>query len=294
MPDTKRPTKAQRRQAKAEELRRQREHEEARRRRLTAMSIGTAVVVGIAVLVGVGLATHKKAKSGTARSLAPASVVHAATTVPTTTLDQIGPGSGVINDPTAIKASPLTKDGKPELLYVGAEYCPYCAAERWAMVVALSRFGTFKNLSITSSSPSDQYPNTPTFSFYGSTYTSQYLSFVGKEIQSNQVSGLTYARLEKLTSDEQSIFTKNTTGYPFLDFGGKYVIKSPQYSPQLIKGMTHEQVAAQLADPTSNVAKGIDGAANVMSAAICKTTNGQPAAICSSPAIQELAGRVGA
>ena len=40
----------------------------------------------------------------------------------------------------------LTADGKPLVLYVGAEYCPYCAAERCAMVQALSRFGTFSNL----------------------------------------------------------------------------------------------------------------------------------------------------
>ena len=29
---------------------------------------------------------------------------------------------------------------------MGAEYCPYCAAQRWAMIVALSRFGTFSGL----------------------------------------------------------------------------------------------------------------------------------------------------
>ncbi len=30
----------------------------------------------------------------------------------------------------------LTSGGKPQIVYMGAEYCPYCAAERWAMVVA--------------------------------------------------------------------------------------------------------------------------------------------------------------
>jgi hypothetical protein len=32
------------------------------------------------------------------------------------------------------------------MLYIGAEYCPYCAAERWPLVMALSKFGTFSNL----------------------------------------------------------------------------------------------------------------------------------------------------
>ena len=60
---------------------------------------------------------------------------------------------------------------------MGAEYCPYCAAERWALVMALSKFGTFTDLQGTTSSATDTNPSTPTFSFYGSTYTSKYLSF---------------------------------------------------------------------------------------------------------------------
>src|SRR6202043_382420 len=51
-------------------------------------------------------------------------------------------------------------DGKPEILYVGAEYCPYCAAQRWAVVTALSHFGTFSGLGTTTSSASDVDPNT--------------------------------------------------------------------------------------------------------------------------------------
>src|SRR5690348_7156130 len=29
-----------------------------------------------------------------------------------------------------VTGTPLTSNGKPELLYLGGEYCPYCAAER--------------------------------------------------------------------------------------------------------------------------------------------------------------------
>src|SRR5205823_15010475 len=42
--------------------------------------------------------------------------------------------------------------GKPEVLYIGAEYCPFCAAERWSLVYALARFGTFKGLLLSTSS----------------------------------------------------------------------------------------------------------------------------------------------
>jgi hypothetical protein len=87
----------------------------------------------------------------------------------------------------------LTANGKPLVVYVGAEYCPYCAAERWAAVIALSRFGTFSGLGQTHSSSTDVYPNTATLSFHGASYTSQYLQFQGVETQSNQPQGTGYA-----------------------------------------------------------------------------------------------------
>ena len=79
----------------------------------------------------------------------------------------VGPG---VNSPTTIANAPsLTLNGKPEVLYIGAEYCPFCAAERWAMIVALSRFGTFSGLATTRSAAkngagtAEPYPTTPTW-----------------------------------------------------------------------------------------------------------------------------------
>ena len=96
----------------------------------------------------------------------------------------------------------LMVDGKPEILYIGAEYCPFCAAERWALVMALSKFGTFTGLKGTSSSAIDTNPSTPTFSFYGSTYKSPYISFVPVELQTNTYSASlgTYPTLQTPTS----------------------------------------------------------------------------------------------
>jgi hypothetical protein len=50
--------------------------------------------------------------------------------------------------------------GKPIVLYVGGEFCPYSAAERWSPVVALSRFGAFSNLALLRSSSTDMFPDT--------------------------------------------------------------------------------------------------------------------------------------
>lgn len=68
-----------------------------------------------------------------------------------------------VTPPVQITGQPaLASHGRPELVYVGAEYCPFCAAERWPLAVALGRFGTFSRLGLTDSAPSPEaYPLTP-------------------------------------------------------------------------------------------------------------------------------------
>ncbi len=89
------------------------------------------------------------------------------TGIPAATFNVVGAGTA-----TGLKAltgqPELTADGKPELLYMGGEYCPFCAAERWAIAAAVSRFGTLSGLHFIHSSPTDVYPSTPTLSFYKS------------------------------------------------------------------------------------------------------------------------------
>jgi hypothetical protein len=45
-------------------------------------------------------------------------------------------------------------------------------------------------------------------------------------------------------------------------------------------------------DPPSAVAKDIDGAANIITAAICTFTHGQPAGVCHSAGVQAAAGSI--
>jgi hypothetical protein len=92
----------------------------------------------------------------------------------------IGPSA-----PVPVSARPLTADGKPEVLYVGTEYCPYCVAENWALIVALSRFGQFSGLSTSRSPFFDDVPPVDGWTFYGSSYASRYLTFVPVETASN-------------------------------------------------------------------------------------------------------------
>jgi hypothetical protein len=264
----------------------------ARRRRLL-VTVGVplaGVVAVVAVLIIVKVATGSGGpKSGQAASAAPSAVVAQVSSVPASVLDQIGAGTASVK-PAKITAPVLTVDGKPRVLYVGAEYCPYCATERWAVVVALSRFGTFTNLGQTASSPTDVYPSTATLTFHGASYTSQYISFTGKEIQSNQVKNGKYTTLDSLSPADQALYAKydappyvdSAGSIPFIDLAGRYVINGASYDPKVLQGKTHEQIATALSDPNSAIAKGADGTANLITAALCQATGDKPTPVCQS------------
>jgi thiol-disulfide isomerase/thioredoxin len=225
------------------------------------------------------------------------SQVVAALSVPTATLDAVGSPSGDVlptktGNGTVLKAA----DGKPLITYIGAEYCPFCAAERWAVAVALSRFGTFENLQGTHSSDSDEFPDTQTLSFYGSSYSSPYIDFQPVEEETNQPDGNGYQTLQTPTAAENALVAKYDTqgSIPFLDIANRYVITGSSYSPQVLQGLSRSQIAADLSNPDSAVAQAIDGTANDITAAIAAVTGNQPASVGSSATIAAIEQRLGA
>ena len=266
---------------------------------------GSVVVIIAIVLAFVLVKVNSNGKSSASSSAngptgaALATVVKNTTTVPASTLDSVGAGSGVTGLPKPITGSALTSGGKPEVLYMGAEYCPFCAAERWGMVVALSRFGTFKNLSTTHSASGDQFPNTATWTFYKSSYTSKYLAFSPVEMETNKLAsgGQGYTTLQTPTAAQNALLAKydappyvaaaNKGAIPFLDIGNKYMISGSSFSPQILQGKTWSQIATALKNPSSPIAKAVDGTANYITAAICKVTGNQPASAC-TPAVKKL------
>lgn len=278
-----------------EALEAQRKAERARRQRFTiAGSAVLVVVVVLGILIGVKLTGGKHQTPSAASAPAASDVVGPLTTVPASALEQVGMGK-VTTLPSMTTGQPLLSDGgKPLIVYVGAEYCPYCAAERWAMVQALSRFGTFTNLGQTHSSSTDVYPNTATLSFHGSSYTSQYIVFQGVETETNQQQGNGYAPLDKPTSQQQSLLNKYDAApyvpsdaagsIPFIDFANKAVVSGASYSPQLLAGKTPAQIAAALANPSDPIAQAVDGTANAFTAMLCQLTKGQPGNVCTSSA----------
>jgi hypothetical protein len=272
----------------------------ARRRRvlLASGSIGVVLVLLAALVAakaaGVGSGGADAGSTTSARpAAASAAVVTAVTGVPAATLDQVGPGD-VQAVPRKADAPALTAGGKPKVLYVGAEYCPFCAAQRWPVVAALSRFGTWAGLGQTRSASDDVYPDTATLSFHGATFTSDYLSFTGVETSGRTKVNGQYPTLDKLTAADRKTFqtydqppyiTGSAGGIPFLDLGGSFVSSGASYDPKLLAGMSHRQIAAAMSDPTSPVARAVDGSANVLTAALCEVTGQQPSATCTAPGV---------
>lgn len=263
-----------------------------------------AVIIGAFILI-----SRLQSNTGSGQAVqASSQVFNQVTKVDPNILAQVGNGS--LSNPfkTVSGSPPLLKGptGKPEILYIGAEYCPFCAAERWPMVVALSRFGSFSKLYQTTSSSVDVDPSTPTFTFYqatykGAFYSSQYIDFVPVELSGNeQQADGTYPTLQTPTTvQKQLLSTYDVPPYtdassagsiPFLDIANKYVqIGAPAgFSPQSLSGMQWSEIAGRLADSNSSLSKQILGSANYLTAAICIATNQQPGSVCNTDAIQKI------
>jgi hypothetical protein len=290
---------------RAQMLRDQAKERRKARLKLAAI-IAVVVVIVAAVGTGIGLSIgggnggngSASDNAGSSTALDP-TVEKAITGVPSHVVDAVGSGGGVsISRPVPLSGAPaLTSAGKPRVLYVGAEYCPYCAAQRWAVVNALSRFGTFSNLGQTTSSSTDVYPSTATLSFHGATYTSKYLSFTGVEQTTNQRQGNGYAPLDTLSPEDQKILDTYDTkkyvgsdgGIPFIDYGGKFASSGSSYDPGVLQGLSHQQIAAELTKPDSTVTKSIIGSANAITATLCKITGQQPANVCHAAGVRAAA-----
>ena len=105
----------------------------AERRRRTLIAGGSIVAVLVIVVAFIVVKSLTGVSSGTSPGAANGQSVPAVaksiTTVPASVLDTVGSGptgaSKISSLIPVAKAPALTENGKPEVLYVGGEYCPY-------------------------------------------------------------------------------------------------------------------------------------------------------------------------
>ena len=269
-------------------------------------AVGLVIIV-VAVLVIVKVTTGSSKTTSSHQAVLPATpaLVREISTVPTSVLDKVGtgiPSQYAGNLPIVISGQPsLTLDGKtPTMMYFGAEYCPYCAAERWSMAVALARFGTWHGLETTASGLNDG--DYSTLTFRNATFDSPYIHFVPIETCTNivnpNVTGCSgYTKLQAPTKAEQAVLSKyassaflpgNTNGvsFPYVDIDNKVLISGSTFMPAVLTGLSQSDIAGGLTDPTNPVTQSIVGTANYITAAICASTKGAPTSVCASSGVQ--------
>lgn len=243
-------------------------------------TIGAFVSVVLVIVLFVVLANRSNGGSPTDGQVVSPQVLAQITSVSPQVSATVGTGD-LQNPLTAVSPKvEVLKDasGKPKIVYIGADFCPYCAAERWSVIVAMSRFGTFSNLHYMSSSGSDSYPNTPTFTFHKSAYTSQYITFEGVEYQDRNGNPL-----QTLTSEQQQLMAKydappyvsqqSAGGIPFMTFGNQYLTFGAGYSPDSLANKSQTDIAKALSDSNAATTKGIVGNANYLTAVVCRVIN---------------------
>jgi MFS family permease len=150
-------------------------------------------------------------------------------------------------------------NGLPVLFYYGSLACPYCSASSWAVYKALTDFGTFSTVTYSSSSSSDVYPNTPEVDLTSIAYTSNAISWDGKEGSNNQVTSEPGLNIYEQAYVNYYNSCANC-GIPFYVVGGIYIEQGSLVDPSLFHGSgeysqpiyTASQVMGVVSGSTSN------------------------------------------
>lgn len=253
-----------------------------------------AVILGVYVLVWFVSNANPSLRANPADP----QLVGQVTGIPQSTWQRVGTG-GVSNPWRSISGQPALNgsNGHPAFFYVGGEFCEFCATERWAILTALSRFGSFSHLSQLRSYD-DQLA---TFSFYRSAYSSPYLDFAPVEHVGNMKDILCqFVSLQPFQGTQEQLFTRyaNTAylptgqGLPFIDLNNHYLLGGG-IDPTVLQNTAHEalswpEIARALTIPSSPIAQQILGTANYLTAAICVVTNQQPGSVCQVSVIQQI------
>ena len=256
--------------------------------------IVVGVLVVVAAIVGLYASRPQQAATGATERVgeaAPQEVWRNLTEIPQDVWEKapVVPATMPMDASSTGNGAPAANDGsKTRVTYVGAEYCPYCASERWALIAALSRFGTLTDIYLTTSSATDVFPNTPTFSFHRARYQSDYVDLQAVEVQGSQEVNGTYPPLGQPTAEQRALMQRfNPNGsIPFTVVGDRYVWVGSAISPEPFAGKTWEEIAAAIHSGQGDLAQQVLAAANTMSAAICSANGGRPEQVCGSQPVK--------
>ena len=228
-------------------------------------------------------------------SPAPSSLVSSLASVPSSVYDTVG-----VTSPAIPLTPPHQTDGNapvwlatvnggpplPVVFFYGAEFAPYAAAERWPLILALSRFGTFNRLGLMQSSSTTAFANLSTFTFWNTSYVSHDVILESVERYSAlNPTGARYLRLETPDAWQSAAIASygtSATTFPLLDVANRYVLDGSGFSPAVLAGVSQDQIAGDLSSPAAPLTQAVVASANEITAAICAVDGNRPDAVCES------------
>ena len=230
---------------------------------------------------------------------APSSLLSTITSVPASVYDAVGVSSP--DNPV----QPLQPTGNgftaqweaaanggaphPVVFFYGAEFAPYAAVERWPLIMALSRFGTFGQLGLMQSSGTTAFANLSTFTFWNASYTSKYLALESVERYSSlNPTGGRYLPLQAPDARQAAAiaaYGSSPNTFALTDVANRFVLNGSSFAPGVLSGLTQSQIAGNLSTPASPLTQAVVAAANEITAAICAVDGDKPATVCDSKGV---------
>ena len=278
--------------ARAAALRAEQARKEKQKKQLLA-AVTALIVVALGVAIAFAVSSRPKGTDATGSGSGnPTAFLSTLDALPLAAFDAAGApeqSNNISRMQTVPSGTPLMDGKKAKVIYVGAEFCPYCATERWAMAAALNRFGKFSGLAPTTSADNDG--NIPTVTFKDATYTSDYVTLQAIETQDRVGNPL-----QSTPADVEALIKKYDPqgSIPFTYYGTRALIGSGVDVTLFTGGgatatVTPDQIVAAMKGGATPLGKAIMSNANLITAQICEQTGQQPANVCTTPGVKAAA-----
>lgn len=228
------------------------------------------------------------ARSDGSMAASPA-VTAAVTSVPAEVFDAVGAGPAA-DRRFSVRRLTQGSAARPDVLSINAAWCPDCAANSWPLAIALSRFGRLTGLRQIDTGTTyrvafgarPSYDHTRGLSFVAARLDSPYVRFspvVIYDVRGRPLHPPTRPQAERILAFDPH------GDVPAVAVGKAFGLVEARYSPGWLKGLSWEQTAARLSDPTSTLGRRIVGEANLLTAAICAANGQRPDGVCRSAGV---------
>jgi hypothetical protein len=261
------------------------------------------IIVAICLLAALILVRDNAGPSTTSTvetfSPAPSSLLSTIASVPASVYDAVGvssPDNPVqALQPAGNATAPLWEAAvaggapQPVVFFYGAEFAPYAAVQRWPLILALSRFGTFKQLGLMQSSGTTAFADLSTFTFWNASYTSKYLILESVERYSSlNPTGGRYLGLQRPNTRQAAAIATYATSpntFALTDVANRFVLNGSSFAPGVLAGLSQNQIAGNLSTAASPLTQAVVSAANDITAGICAVDNDKPDTVCESKGV---------